>query len=105
MKTRETIDNNRFSGERKGILPNAENVYYVAWNSLPLSCPMPQMSLWNSHPQVFIPLHETDRFSCMYCGATYILEKPIAGEVDPVFANQDIEARYLERIKQIRHHV
>ena len=103
MKTPEQLDCERFSGDRKGILPNAENIYHVAWDKLPLTCPMPEMSLWNSHPQVFIPLHETDEYSCMYCGATYILDKPIPDEVLPAFANRDIEKRYLERVERIRH--
>ena len=32
------------------IQPNAQNQYEVTSEDLPLSCPMPQMYLWNSHP-------------------------------------------------------
>jgi hypothetical protein len=31
------------------IQPNAQNEYVVTSEDLPLSCPMPQMQLWNSH--------------------------------------------------------
>lgn len=30
-------------------IPNAQKEYYVSWKDLPLSCPTPEMSLWNSH--------------------------------------------------------
>ncbi len=40
---------------------------------LPLSCPMPGMHLWNSHPRVFLPIEATGRSTCPYCGATYSL--------------------------------
>ena len=97
------MSHQRFSSDRQGIVPNAENVYYIDWNSLPLTCPTPAMSLWNSHPQVFIPLHETDKYSCIYCGATYILKNSMPGEVLPLTANADIVVRHLRRLEQLRH--
>jgi uncharacterized Zn-finger protein len=57
------------------IEPNAENRYRVTREDLPLSCPMPGMSLWNSHPRVFLPIEETGEASCPYCGARYSLER------------------------------
>ncbi|KAB7627322.1 zinc-finger domain-containing protein [Alkalilimnicola sp. S0819] len=63
------------------IQPNAANRYEVAAADLPLTCPMPGMYLWNSHPKVYIPLHKTGEGRCMYCGAEYVLkdfqEKPL----------------------------
>lgn len=56
------------------IQPNAANRYEVTADDLPLSCPMPGMYLWNSHPKVYIPLHETGEGTCMYCGAHYVLK-------------------------------
>jgi uncharacterized Zn-finger protein len=53
--------------------PNAEHRYEVTVADLPLSCPMPQMYLWNSHPRVYIPVHETGRGKCIYCGAEYVV--------------------------------
>jgi len=40
---------------------------------LPLACPMPGMSLWNSHPRVFLPIEKSGEAKCPYCGASYIL--------------------------------
>ncbi len=53
--------------------PNAENKYSVSRGDLPLHCPMPDMSLWNSHPRVFLPIEETGAAKCPYCGAEYTL--------------------------------
>ena len=41
---------------------------------LPLHCPTPEMSLWDSHPRVFLPIEETGKALCPYCGAEYILQ-------------------------------
>lgn len=54
---------------------NAENRYSIRQRDLPLSCPMPGMYLWNSHPKVFLPVEETGEAKCPYCGAEYYLEK------------------------------
>jgi uncharacterized Zn-finger protein len=55
------------------ITPNAENRYEVTRNDLPLSCPMPGMSLWNSHPKVYLPIEKTGQTKCPYCGADFFL--------------------------------
>ena len=55
------------------IQPNAENRYEVSRLDLPLSCPMPGMYVWNSHPRVYLPLEETGQAKCPYCGADYVL--------------------------------
>jgi uncharacterized Zn-finger protein len=55
------------------IPANAENRYEVTERDLPLSCPMPGMSKWNSHPRVFLPIAETGQEQCPYCGAVFIL--------------------------------
>ncbi len=55
------------------IPANAENRYEVTERDLPLSCPMPGMSKWNSHPRVFLPIAETGEEKCPYCGAVFIL--------------------------------
>lgn len=38
-----------------------------------MSCPMPGMYLWNSHPKVYLPVQETGDAKCPYCGAQYVL--------------------------------
>ena len=59
----------------KTIPANAENRYEVTQDELPLHCPMPGMSLWNSHPRVYLPIKENGgKAKCPYCGADYILK-------------------------------
>lgn len=41
---------------------------------LPLHCPLPSMSLWNSHPRVFLPIEESGEELCPYCGTLYVLK-------------------------------
>ncbi|MBM5574931.1 zinc-finger domain-containing protein [Deefgea sp. CFH1-16] len=50
----------------------------VLAKDLPLHCPMPEMSSWNSHPRVFLDVSKTGTAQCPYCGTTYRLK---AGEV------------------------
>jgi uncharacterized Zn-finger protein len=35
---------------------------------------MPGMSLWNSHPRVYLPVEQGGEERCMYCGAVYVLK-------------------------------
>lgn len=56
-----------------GGTPNAQNLYEVTRKDLPLHCPMPSMSLWNSHPKVFLPIEKSGRARCPYCSAEYVL--------------------------------
>jgi uncharacterized Zn-finger protein len=56
------------------IEPNAQMHYTVTVKDLPLACPMPDMSLWNSHPRVYLPIEATGAAKCPYCGAEYTLE-------------------------------
>ena len=60
--------------QAKEITANAQNRYEVTRADLPLSCPMPGMSLWNSHPRVFLPIEDTGEERCPYCGAVYVLK-------------------------------
>jgi len=53
---------------------NTERVYRVKRAELPLSCPTPDMRLWNSHPRVYLPIEEEGGTAiCPYCGAKYVL--------------------------------
>ncbi|MBT8141028.1 MAG: zinc-finger domain-containing protein [Gammaproteobacteria bacterium] len=54
--------------------PNAQDEYTVSKADLPLHCPTPGMSKWNSHPKVFIPVEDTGEARCPYCGAMYYLK-------------------------------
>lgn len=56
------------------IEPNAQNLYEISDEDLPLHCPMDSMSLWNSHPRVYLDVQATGQAKCPYCGAEYILK-------------------------------
>ena len=56
------------------LLPaNTERRYSVTRAELPLSCPTPDMALWNSHPRVYLPVEATGSAKCPYCGALFVL--------------------------------
>lgn len=56
------------------LLPNAEKRYEVHRADLPLSCPTPAMSLWDSHPRVYLAIEDRgDSARCPYCSALYVL--------------------------------
>jgi uncharacterized Zn-finger protein len=48
--------------------------YHISKKDLPLSCPMREMTLWNAHPKVFLPIEKTGQAVCPYCSAEYILK-------------------------------
>ncbi len=50
-------------------VPNAHKSRDVSRDALPVSCPMPDMSVWNSEPEVFRPIEATGKAGCPYCGA------------------------------------
>ena len=54
--------------------PNAQHSYDVARKDLPLHCPLPEMSLWNSHPRVYLPIEVTGKAKCPYCGTEFTLK-------------------------------
>ena len=56
------------------IQANAKNLYEVSQADFPLHCPMDGMSLWNSHPRVYLSIEETGKAKCPYCGADYLLK-------------------------------
>lgn len=65
---------NRAPADVAPLIPaNAENRYRVTPADLPLSCPMPGMTLWNSHPRVYLPVADCAEAKCPYCGAVYVL--------------------------------
>ncbi len=56
--------------------PNDKRSYEIARSDLPLHCPLPEMSLWDSHPRVYIPIEDAEdgRMMCPYCGTEFILK-------------------------------
>ncbi len=57
--------------------PNAKDYYEVTRDDLPLHCPLPGTSLWNSHPRVYLPIEESGEERCPYCGALFVLVDPV----------------------------
>ncbi len=53
---------------------NSKTHYEVTYADLPLHCPTQDMSQWNSHPKVFLPIEQTGKAKCPYCGAEYTLK-------------------------------
>lgn len=45
----------------------------VTSGDLPLACPTPDMTLWNTHPRVFLPIEATGKAVCPYCSTTFLL--------------------------------
>ncbi len=64
---------NTHVNDLSATMPNAESSYQITADDLPVHCPMPGSSLWNSHPQVFIALDKNGHGKCPYCGAEYQL--------------------------------
>jgi len=56
------------------VQPNDKNHYEITKADLPLHCPMDGMSLWNSHPKVYLSLDKSGKAKCPYCGADYTLK-------------------------------
>src|SRR3546814_18583296 len=56
------------------VLANAPQRYEVRRSDLPLSCPLPSMGLWNSHPRVSMALeNEGGASDYPYRGAHFVL--------------------------------
>lgn len=53
--------------------PNAQTLVDVTHDELPIHCPTPGSTLWDSHPKVYIPLEDTPEATCSYCGTVYRL--------------------------------
>lgn len=70
---------------------SADTVCEVDWTDLPLTCPPHDSSLWNGHPRVYMPIHQTGRERCPYCGTLYLLREVQPDAAAPRFANVEIE--------------
>lgn len=58
--------------------PNQAARQEIRPRQLPLHCPLPGASLWNSHPRVFLPIEDAPdhQIRCPYCGTLYTLADP-----------------------------
>ncbi len=50
-----------------------QKVIHIKAKDLPLSCPTDEMSTWNAHPRVYLPIEKTGKETCPYCGTQFIL--------------------------------
>ena len=55
-------------------MPNEKSTVEVSRKQLPLHCPTPEMSLWNSHPRVFLSIEETGQVTCPYWGTAFSIK-------------------------------
>lgn len=55
--------------------PNQAAQQNIRLKHLPLHCPLPGTSLWNSHPRIFLPIEDMPdrKIRCPYCGTLYTL--------------------------------
>ena len=60
-------------GEQNSDKSCAEKHYWVHPDDLPLSCPMPDMPVWNAHPRVYLDIETKGEVACPYCGAFFTL--------------------------------
>lgn len=56
------------------VIASAKREYLVSHSDLPVSCPMPDMILWNAHPRVYLPIEKTGQAECPYCSAIFKLK-------------------------------
>lgn len=57
------------------VSTSKETVFQIKKAQLPLHCPLPEMSLWNQHPRVYLPIEDSGKAKCPYCGTEFILEE------------------------------
>jgi len=57
------------------VSTSTETVFHIKKGQLPLHCPLPEMSLWNQHPRVFLPIEDSGKAKCPYCSSEFILEE------------------------------
>jgi uncharacterized Zn-finger protein len=66
---------NKVNANTKPLESNAVKRDEGTNKELPLHCPMANMTLWNSHPRVYLPIEESGEAACPYWGAVYILKE------------------------------
>ena len=64
---------NKDATEKGSEQKEQQQVIEITSNDLPLSCPMPDVTLWSQHPRVYIPIKD-NKGHCPYCGNKFILK-------------------------------
>ncbi len=59
------------------MIANQFRAIEITEDDLPLHCPTSDMSTWDSHPRVFLPIDETEdgEYQCPYCGTIFLLKE------------------------------
>jgi uncharacterized Zn-finger protein len=78
-----STERERPAGRKVDVEADAKREYEITPEDLPLSCPMPQMPLWSSHPRVYLPIEETGWAMCPYCAAEYFLRRNRVPQATP----------------------
>lgn len=60
---------------RADVSVSNETTFKISKEQLPLHCPLPEMSLWNQHPRVYLSIEDTGKARCPYCSSEFILEE------------------------------
>ncbi len=57
------------------MVANDRQIIEITDADLPLHCPTSNMTLWDSHPRVFLPIEQTENgeVHCPYCGTLFRL--------------------------------
>jgi uncharacterized Zn-finger protein len=58
-------------------MATAEKQSLIQLTDLPLYCPTKEMTLWNTHPRVFLEIEATGKVICPYCGTHFILDTDV----------------------------
>lgn len=74
----EEVDRSAVTQKSSHLPANTKQTYHVTAKDLPISCPMPDMELWNSHPRVYLPIEDTGEAKCPYCGAVFVLSDALS---------------------------
>lgn len=68
------VNPNTAENQQDYSTPNTKKAIEVKASDLPVHCPVEGSSLWNSHPQVYIPVKENGgEAKCPYCGTMFKL--------------------------------
>ena len=68
------VNPNTAADQKAYNTPNSKTAIEVKQGDLPIHCPVPGSSLWNSHPRVYIPVEENgEEARCPCCGAIFKL--------------------------------
>ena len=61
------------NSSRQDYLEPVVHEIKVSRADLLVSCPLPDMMVWNSHPKVYLPIEATGKAKCPYCSADFVL--------------------------------